>query len=469
MIAKELIEAATNGKIHLEFSRISLSRNGASTGQAPLEGAGYLIQDEKNLRFTFFPDAKAQIGPLYFQRHFTTASYVVPSDAFFTAHCITPDGVQWTIKNILPYANSGPAGSVVHATVTEAEWDEQLPSNLEAQQFNTTLYFLGRQDFEPNQIVETETTIGNDTSLHSLCLSIADINCLPDMHIRIQQFDSYTTLRAQSDKSLPETFRIAAWQAFEFILGRLLICVLTTERDEAQFRGTVRAWANPEEQPNCEPPLSPRNVNTQPGYWPLFCKFLGRIMQTDATSETLSSCSSDIISVGNSLLGVQGLVRCVAVESVCKLIAQGKSANNEPFEQERAKLIDHLQTGGYLERFVKRMRGTINAMESVSVKDTLHRLKNQGIVEEGHITSWSKLRNSRVHGRVVSGATAESDLIYARAAIGLFYRLVFHVISYTGPSKDYLKPEPALIKVATKEEMQQELAAQQATQVTPEN
>lgn len=466
---KELIEAATNGKIHLEFSQISLSRNGLPPDPAPLQGAGYLIQDDKTLRFTFFPNEKAQIGPMYFLRQFTTASYLVPDDAFFTAHCVTPSGLHWTIKNILPYANSGPAGSVVHATVSEAEWDESLPTNLGAPQFGTTLYFLGKQDFEPNQIVETKTTIGNDTSSHLLSLSIAEINCVPDMHIRIQQFENHTELCAWSDKPLPETFRIAAWQALEFILGRILVCVLTTERHAAQSSGVVRAWVNPEEQPYCEPPLSPRNINTQSGYWPLFCKFLSRIMQTDSTSETLASCSSDIISVGNSLLGVQGLVRCVAVESVCKLIAQDESANDKSFEKDRTKLVEHVAGGGYSETFAKRIRGAVDAMKSVSVKDTLYCLKAEGIVEEGHITSWSKLRHSRVHGRVVNGITAENDLIGARAVIGLFYRLVFHIIGYTGPSKDYLKPEPAPIKVITKEQIQKELAAQQATQAKCDN
>lgn len=237
------------------------------------------------------------------------------------------------------------------------------------------------------------------------------------------------------------------------------MCVLTHERRNNQLIGKVRPWINPKEQPYCEPPIIPHNTQMQGGYWPLFTKFLTRILQADTTSEVLSSCSSDIISVGNSLLGVQALVRCVAVESMCKVIPKSESADNVTLEGDQQKLLDHLKVGGYLDAFIKRVKGAIGAMKGVSAKDVLYQLRDAEILEEKHITNWTELRHSRAHGRVVTGRTVEQDLNRSRAVLGLFYRLVFHAVGYVGPSKNYLKPEQPVIKVVSREEMEKELKA----------
>lgn len=455
----EYVEAATTGGFHIEFIEISLSRNGVQPDQNPLRGKGYLIQDGERFRFTLFPDDKAPPSPDYFWRYLMSAGNLIPEDAFFTAHCVTFRGTRWIIENILPRADLGPSGYVVHAEVREVHWDEKLPADLGGSPHKVTLCFLGKHDFEANEIVKTERTVGNNTPSTSLSFTAAVIKDVPGIQIRIEKHETYITLSAWSDQPLPPTFQLAAWQAFEFSLGRILVCVLAGERCDAKFMGVIRPWADPEKQPYCEPPTVPNRTDTQGGYWALFSKVLVCLMKKDTTSDVLSSCSSDVISVGNSLLGVQALVRCVAVESLCKMIAKNGAGNDGSLKEDRKKLIAHLGNGGYVERFIERVKGFLNAMSNMRPKDTLDRLKGAGLVEEEHITIWSHLRNSRVHGRVVSGKVIEDDFNRMRAVLGLFYRLVFHIVGYTGSSKDYLRPEQPIIRRVTKEEMDKELAA----------
>lgn len=455
----EYIDAATTGKFHVEFTKIVLSRNGALPDETSMEGKGYLAQNDKSFRLTFFPGEQKPIEPFYFLRHLATGGNLIPGGAFFNAHCVGLDGIQWVIEDILPSSDSGPGGSVVHANVRELRWNETLPGNSGGSPYSATLYFLGQHDFVANEIVKTEKTIGNNAPSTSLSFSAATIKDVQGVQIRIQKHETYTTLSAWSDHQVPPTFWFAAWHALEFSVGRVLECVLMVERNNTTLSGIVRPWLDPNAQPYCEPPVMPYDLNTQQGYWPLFSKVLSRLMQADSISEALSSCSSEVISVGNSLLGVQALVRCVAVESLCNVISESSAINDDSLKKDQQKLVQHLDNSGYQERFIKRIKGFLDAMRGASAKDTLNRLKDQGILEEGHIRNWSDLRNSRTHGRVVTGETAENDFNRMRAVLGLFYKLVFHIVEYTGPSKDYLKPEQPAFRQVTKAEMDKELAA----------
>lgn len=456
----EYIDAATTGKFHVEFTKIVLSRNDALPDETPMEGKGYLAQNDKSFRLTFFPEGQEPIDLFYFLRHLATGGNLIPRGAFFTAHCVGLDGIRWVIEDILPGSDSGPGGSVVHANVRELRWNETLPGNSGGSPYGATLYFLGQHDFVANEIVKTEKTIGNNAPSTSLSFAAATIKDVQGVQIRIQKHETYTTLSAWSDHPVPPTFRFAAWHALEFSMGRVLECVLTVERHNTTLSGIVRPWLDPNAQPYCEPPVMPYDLNTQQDYWPLFSKVLSRLMQADSISEALSSCSSEVISVGNSLLGVQTLVRCVAVESLCNVISESSAINDNSLKNDQERLVQHLDNSGYQERFIKRVKGFLGAMRGISAKDTLNSLlKDQKILEESHIRNWSDLRHGRTHGRVVTGETAENDFNRMRAVLGLFYRLVFYMVGYTGPSKDYLKPEQPVFRQVTKAEMDKELAA----------
>lgn len=209
MVSKEVIEAATTGKIHVEFTEIDLTRNGSQGDSATLQGRGYLVQGDKTLRFTFFPNEKTPPSPTYFHWHLTVAGNLIPEEAFFTAHCVAVDGVRWTIENILPDPNFGPGGYVVHARVLEARWEEALPDDLVGSPYGMMMYFLGNYDFEANEIVKTERSVGKEDSSRSLHLSAARIKDIPGLEMRVEKLEGYMVVHAWSVKPLSDKLQSA--------------------------------------------------------------------------------------------------------------------------------------------------------------------------------------------------------------------------------------------------------------------
>jgi len=370
MITTEMIQAATTGRFHVEFSEITLSRKGAQKDLNPIKGKGYVAQNGDTFEFVFFANDKAPPTPTYFMAQFMQTGNLIKDEAFFTAHCIEIDGTHWTIDDILPGANSGPSGYTIHAKVRSARWEESLPTDLKGNHYGATLFFLGKHDFMANEIVKNEKSVGNDQLSTSWSFSAAVVKDVPNIQIRIVQYEAFITLEAWSDQPLLQTFQLAAWQALEFSLAQALVCVLVCERNNAAFSGTVRPWADPRDQPDCGPPIAPNYSHTQDSYWALFSKVLTYLMRTDADSETLASCISDIISVGNSLLGAQALVRSIAVESLCNVIPKISSKKEDLAAEDRKKLFTHLDSGEYAEKFVKRIKDFLDNMNKIRVIDT---------------------------------------------------------------------------------------------------
>lgn len=67
-------------------------------------------------------------------------------------------------------------------------------------------------------------------------------------------------------------------------------------------------------------------------------------------------------------------------------------------------------------------------------KETMRRLKEQGVVTDAHIRAWNQMRNSGAHGAQLEDDAKEIEEHYQRylCCLDMFYRLLFLAINYQG-------------------------------------
>lgn len=440
MHPEEIVEPALQGRVHIEFTEVTLERKG-SNGADTVTGKGYVKQEGDYFDFVFFHSGQLP-NPFYYMVHLTQDGLIIQDNSFFTAHCISVDGRRWSIEDILPNANAGPGGVIVRFRPHRLKWREKLPAELDVHV--ATLYFLGKHGFPTNEIKHVETKIGGDQSLNSWSMSIAKIKGVPDIDISIEQLETYVTLSALSKTPLVEHFPLSAWQCLEFMFGQQLCCVAVVCGDGDLLTGTLETWEDPKSLPNVEPPIEPYRIDNILAYWELFSKVLIFLLGQSESAKALASASGEVISVGHTLLGVQAKIKSVAVETLANEIG---TEQNSSTLKERTALSEYLGAAGYPESFVARLNKMVENMDSPAAKDTLHELKRKGLVDKKHIENWNRLRNKFAHGAVVTPADAATAFNRMRIVVGLFYRLAFHLVGYTGISADYLNPPKAPIKI----------------------
>lgn len=75
-------------------------------------------------------------------------------------------------------------------------------------------------------------------------------------------------------------------------------------------------------------------------------------------------------------------------------------------------------------------------------KDSLERLKEQGVITQTHIKAWNKMRNTGVHGTLLDDDSGKFQAHLNRyfCCLDLFYRLVLLAVGYRGKHTDFSTP-----------------------------
>ena len=128
------------------------------------------------------------------------------------------------------------------------------------------------------------------------------------------------------------------------------------------------------------------------------------------------------------------LVLSVAIEGIIKALF----ASTQDSDAEFAALVEKAKPSVEDLALDKRVResllGHLKYAVSPKPKETMRRLKEQGVLTDAHIQVWSKMRHSGAHGAQLEDDAKEIEAHWQRylCCLDMFYRLLFLAIGYQG-------------------------------------
>lgn len=127
---------------------------------------------------------------------------------------------------------------------------------------------------------------------------------------------------------------------------------------------------------------------------------------------------------------ILALTLASAVESQARKLADTmQTPDNEDAKLERDQLIEHIQEWSGTDELKKIAVSAIRRSVEKTTPKILRALCNSGSVTKEQITAWNKVRNSVVHGHLISPYSSEKEDAYILAMAKMFHALTKEVIS----------------------------------------
>ena len=97
-------------------------------------------------------------------------------------------------------------------------------------------------------------------------------------------------------------------------------------------------------------------------------------------------------------------------------------------------------------KLLKRIAGAISRLRTRSVESALRRLEENGMIQEGHVTSWRVVRHSTAHGAEI-GSTFRELIEHCDRAYQLLVILLLATIGYGGWYTNWLDQRRTMFNV----------------------
>lgn len=109
----------------------------------------------------------------------------------------------------------------------------------------------------------------------------------------------------------------------------------------------------------------------------------------------------------------------------------------------KACLLAHVYLHPLLRLYYPRVKGLLDMLSNVSVKERLNPLVQSGAADVEHVKAWSRLRNKHVHPKdidIKKMATGDFQEILSlmHTVTVLMYHITFFMIGYQGLYSDYV-------------------------------
>ena len=136
------------------------------------------------------------------------------------------------------------------------------------------------------------------------------------------------------------------------------------------------------------------------------------------------------------------LVLSVAIEGVIKALFHSEHDADAEFAQHLKSAKPAVEGLNVHERVRESMVKSLDNAALPKPKDTMQRLKEQGVLTEAHIKAWNDLRHAGAHGALLEDDNSKFQRHLDRyfCCLDLFYRLVFIAVGYKGQCVDRSRP-----------------------------
>lgn len=428
MIGDKTIEAIKLSAFKLNCPSFSLTQT-VSTNPIVFAGAGEICQDEHgNLTFSCSASEVKNIDWVqWFNRAIgSIPGKLVPTENYFDLHVKDDEGREWTASNVK----------------VSCTWHAAAPPTATG-----------------NLSHLCHTLSAENNAKESCVLHFFDDVKLPFLSAhRAAQFESKFALievheeskghfivNAKANDKLPPSFPLRIEEALGFLTSVETSPQIITVSDSRKSQTTIYPKGLKPLKGKIPGPLG-RNITEFFDYgWELFRCYLDYVASTSKPSllshvsyyvhnaRTTSSGSVDnwAVSVSVAVEGLSNLLESKVTPSQTMLVGEFREwltplvANNPKFST-----------------FSERLGGLIGMLAVESVKDRLSSLIETNEVTAAYVKAWNNLRNKFVHPKAKDLVAFSDeklqqliDLLYKVTT--LMYEIIFYLIGYRGPYRDY--------------------------------
>jgi hypothetical protein len=259
------------------------------------------------------------------------------------------------------------------------------------------------------------------------------------LDFRLQKDSGTAFLYAESKiMSLPERLDMRICEALEYTFFEPKPWVVRVLHEGGHLTTALRPFPKGHIRRTHRPPIGLNRHPNDQSLWNLFARYLEYILPYPISEWHPLSEKVHFAIVGDAgPLDAGLLALSVAVEGVLKV---GFPSGAAPDDSLRAQIdaACGLISGSNLDdSFKARLVGAVNAMRTTRAKDKLIALQQNGMLRKGLIDAWESTRHPSVHADGLDKTEIPKIYRNYQSTLALFNELVFLVIGYVGPYRDY--------------------------------
>jgi len=443
MLYPDEIKKIREGTWELDCSNILLTND--SSGNETYEGSGYIkCTPDGQIHFKMYSRNPFKPGQeLQWWAECSKAGQLISDKYYFKLSATDTQGKTWQADYILPN-RSGYAGSennVISGSVPhELKHSNKTPYVLANATLGIMIFHAVNRYIPCDIITKSMSLIGDDedSAAESWAVNIAKFSSC-DCNFTTSKKDEILTLGiTSSTENLPSNIEYRAIEALQFVLAHPLEWTILEKNEEGVE--TIIIKRTPKEMPKFrinEPVhhVVPKDSHT----WKLFDKYLSYILNYNGGTNwhPLSIFIHRVIVASAAYPETFALEVAVAVEGVLLTEFKSLASPNDTFLQNLDKVYNYINGALFDEDFKQRIYKALDAMKNVSATDKLRLLVESKVISEKEYKAWKELRNSSAHPTQPAFIDLQKLLDLCDIVVTLFYKLIFHLISYEGKYKDY--------------------------------
>lgn len=427
----EIVKSLLSGNLDMSMSDCALQQCG---GGSPIiyEGPGLLTQDmDKSIRLRVFAPSVGHTEA--FGRHFNwnlTPGKLVPDSQYYDFEGKDSYGTVWRANRISIDTDFG-FGTYVRARPKVIEKIERRTKSVERPM---VVAFLPAKIELPWHVITEKGEQGWSMDRFEKKAG--------RFEWRVAKADDGVWLTFKCEDYPAESGFKAFLRGLSILTGRWLrpMCLSIYEGDQQTTRILNRL--HEDNSVNLLTPIVMRRDFTEDAHMFLE-RFMGKSLDEQETEDGPCSLAHRywhrILRARESDIENSSLVLSVAVEGlVKKTLLTEKDVDPEFVRQaEEAKPI--LNKSGLGPRALKCALSSLGNAKHPRTQDALRRLMTEGVASETHLKAWMGLRHAAAHGSVLEedDRDLQEHLDRFHICLDLYYRLIFHLISYEGRHTDY--------------------------------
>jgi hypothetical protein len=446
MLRPSEIQNLTTGDFELHLSSVKLRRHDLSK-EAESTGTGIVRQSGTGkLHLVMFLTINPPSTLEVFRQHQgqSAAGQLISDDDYYSFEAWDRLGRQWQVARFLPdFTTSAPDDGfpcLGEAWVDEIEGTSNLGMSLAPEDWQVKLWYLGANQFPFTSRITRKKSIGERDLETSSSFSATEFTDR-DWRFYVELEGEFLTVQVSSiSTTCPEALEYHLEQALEFLMAQRLSWALVERRCGDNIKLLVTDAPRNRKEPRwIRRPVDFRwgssRAETHAAV-DLFRLYLRKILEGEPRAiPSLSVAVRMALEGDGSPLESYGLQVGIAIEKLLQELPLPEPSTDETFRREVTLVQELISRAEISETARARIFGSLARLGGRSAADKLFALTPVSDVKEAEIAAWKSVRHQLAHAGSWKADQTSYDNI--RKTMLLFYKVMFYLIGYTGPYRDY--------------------------------
>jgi hypothetical protein len=328
-----------------------------------------------------------------------------------------------------------PDGTVIcRARVREARCSRSYSTHLPTA---TWLWLPGAIRIPENTYTTTRRTVGDQitggSELNVWRLEVGDRSILLSRHERGLE------LEIASPSPLPEVFRIRLQEALWLVLARRVEPSLVIRQEGSNVTAHLTPLRSKIGRPRVQPPLSlvdPQYTGAAANLVSAYLSATESFEGEEVYYHPLGVAISRILHASEIDIEMEALVLTTVLEGIASEYFGDLGAPDRDVIEAADSSLRAVEENIPPSDLRDRVAGAIRTLKRRNGRSALTKLATLGVISRTQLASWNRLRHPIAHG--VQRVHPPRDFgNHCRSLHGAFYRIVFQVVGYSGPHRDF--------------------------------